>query len=462
MGSNTPLNLYNLIPSQECMYMMVKYSFSKQLVQIPLSINVDLDLDFDLLTKALNIEIERNDALRLRYTKVDGQVRQYFLDDFKINKVPMKYFRSVEQRQEFLDKDAQIPVRFDKGECYRIIFYKTANAGSGIYFNVTHLSMDALGAVIFFLDLVAVYRALATGSELPEPLNSYEEYIQQQLEKMAAKKKFDKHIKWYDEYFRKGGEPFYAGVHGPEFLEKARKKQKDPNLRVPAAYNPIYDKCNMYTGHIEPEVAAKIFDFCKENSIAPESLFMLGLRTHCSAINYRTKDVFFMATCSKRATVKEKMTCGCLAQPMQVRTIIDEDATFTDALRQFTSVRTQLYRHMDYPYGYALYQSRQLYNYSAIQGPACMMFTWLPLPINMDLGFKFDFKFHDLGRYFTPLYTICSPDPSDNGINLNYMYRIKLSRHEQIEALHKNALKVILSGIENPDITVKELLDMCN
>ena len=25
--------------------------------------------------------------------------------------------------------------------------------------------------------------------------------------------------KFYNEYFRKGGEPMYAGVHGPAFLE---------------------------------------------------------------------------------------------------------------------------------------------------------------------------------------------------------------------------------------------------
>lgn len=462
MKKSFPEKLYNLIPSQQSMYLMVKFSFSKQLVQIPISINVDLDIDFDVLTKALNIEFERNDALRLRYTKVDKQLKQYFLPSFKMSKVPMKYFRSVEQRNEYLDKDAQKPVRFDKGECYRILFYKTANAGSGIYFNVTHISMDALGAVIFFLDLMAVYRALMAGTELPEPLYSYEEYIAEELKKVSEKKKWDKHEKFYREYFEKGGEPFYAGVHGPNFLEKARIKTKNPDMRVPAAYNPIYDKCKMFNGHIGTEDAAKIFDFCKKNSIAPESLFMMGLRTHCSAINYRIDDVFFMATCSKRATVKEKRMSGCLAQPIQVRTILPETATFMEGLKQYTSVRTQVYRHTDYPYILAKDFLREIYGYKLIQGPACMMFTWIPLPINMDLGFKFEFKFHDLGRYFTPLYTICSPDPADNGINLNYMYRVKLSCRRQIEYLHRNTMKVIMAGIENPDITVKELLDMCN
>ena len=463
MKKELPAKLYDIIPSQETMYLMVKYSFSKQLTQIPTSITLENDMDFDVLTKALNIEFERNDSLRLKFTKVDGQIKQYFIPEMKMNKVPMKYFRSKEEQVAYISKDAQVPVRFLKGENFRILFYKTANAGSGIYFNVSHLNMDALGAVVFYLDLLGVYKALIDGTELPAPLYSYEEYIQEELTKVAAKKRWDKHEAWYKEYFAKGGEPFYAGVHGPAFLEKTRIKKKNPDLRVPAAYNPIYDKCNMVTKHIGPEDAAKIFEFCKSNSIAPESLFMFGLRTHCSAINYRTEDVFMMATCSKRATVKEKRMSGCLVQPVQVRTIIKEDQTFMDGVNEYTSVRTQLYRHTDYPYITARDMSRDMYNYSLIQGPACMMFSWIPVPIDLDAhGIKFDFQTYDLGRYFTPLYTICSPDPTDKGINLRYMYRVKLSEQKHIEALHKSCMKVVLKGIENPDITIRELLDMCN
>ena len=36
-----------------------------------------------------------------------------------------------------------------------------------------------------------------------------------------------------------------------------------------------------------------------------------------------------------------------------------------------------------------------------------------------------------------------------------------MAEKKQIEKLHENAVKVVLTGLENPDITVKELLDMC-
>ena len=461
MSKKIPYTLYDLIPSQETMHLMVKYSFKKQIVQIPCSFTAETEINFDLMQKAFEIEIERNDSLRNRFTVVDKQLKQYFIEPYKMT-VPKKFFRSSEEQKAFFDKDAQTPVKFKDCVPFRIYFFRTLGVGGGIYINMSHLAMDALGIVGCIFDMLRIYFALKNNEPIPAPLDSYEDYIQQEFLKLQDEKKQAKHAKFYEEYWDKEKEPFYAGVHGPEFLEKARKKQKNPNLRVPAAYNPLFSSCKQITIPIDADTTAKIFDYCRANSIAPESLFMFALRTHCSSINYRTDDVFMMVTCSKRATVKEKNMSGCLVQPIQVRTIIGEDKTFAEGLKEYTRVRTNLYRHLDYPYIKARDMSREVYGYNLIQGPACMMFTWLPIPIDIDMGFKFSFQIHDLGAYFTPLYTICSPDPATRGINMNYLYRYKLSSQAQIEKLHENALKVIVAGIENPDITVGELLDSCS
>ena len=53
--------LYDLSPSQQTMYFMIKYSLHKQVIQIPTSFSVKKELDFRILAKAVNIEIARND-----------------------------------------------------------------------------------------------------------------------------------------------------------------------------------------------------------------------------------------------------------------------------------------------------------------------------------------------------------------------------------------------------------------
>lgn len=453
------VKLYDIIPSQDCMYLMYKFGLNKQMSQIPTCFTVKYDLDFDILQRAFDIVIERNDCLRLAFVKIGLTMKQYFRSPYKY-KVPLKYFRSVQQQEEFFSQDAPVPVRFDKGEIFRIYFFKTNAGGCGIYTNFSHMIIDAMGIAYFYMELLNVYAAIEQKAELPKKPESYEEYIIQEHERLKNDKKMEKHERFYKEYFLKHGEPYYAGVHGGEFLDAYRKRKKNPDIRVPLAYNPLHSKCDFITEHVSAEDTQKIMNFCILRGISPECVLQFGLRTHCSAVNGRINDVSLMSVCSKRATVKEKNMAGCLAQPIQMRTVIGEEMTFEQAVNETVNVRNSLYRHVTYPYSKARTMSLDLFDFLPIQGPNSMMFSWISLPVSSELGEMFDFKTYNLERYFTPLYAIAMPDPKDSGLNMCYMYRTKLSQRHQIEAMHENSMKVILKGIENPEITVGELLDM--
>ncbi len=455
----TGYTLYDLTPSQNAMYLMYRFGIHKQQTQIPTSISVENELDFDLLQKAFDIEIQRNDSLRNRFIKKDGKIQQYFVPEYS-RKVEVKYFDSPEQEQKFFDDDAKTIVKFIGVEdTFRIYFFKTKNGSNGVYSNFSHLVMDAMGISGFYFDLFRVYIALKHGKEMPPALDRFEESIPGELKIAADEEKMAKHEKFYKEYFLKNGEPYYAAVHGHEYLDAYRKKKKNPDIRVPMAYNPLQDKCDMIVEHVGTEDAKKIFDYCIENKISPESIFVMGLRTHCSAVNYRIDDVSMMTVCSRRSTLKEKNFCGCLAQPLIFRSKLAEEMTFDEAVKELVKIRTTLYKHLAYPYTKARDLSLKLFNFGPIQGANSLMYSWIPMPIDDSFPYKLRFKTYNLERYFTPLYTMTVPDSSDKGINMYYMYRVKLSTEQQIRDLHKNSLKVILAGIENPNITVKELLD---
>ena len=451
---------YDLIPSQTNIYMLVKFSFHKEIVQIPASFSIEKDIDFDLLTKALNVELQRNDSLRLRFKKIDGDIKQYFLDEVHVDSVLTKKFTSAEEQEAFFAKDAVTPVHFLKGETFRIIFFESADGKKGVYLNCSHLAIDAMGMMVFFMDLLGVYKALLKNEEMPAPLYNYEEYIQKELEKSQDQSRLAKGKAFYQEYFAKGGEPFYAGVHGPELLEKERKKKNDPNLHVTdAAYAPFNDKAKVVSYGIDAERSKKILEYCLANNTAPETLFTFAIRTYCSAINYRCEDVFFNLMCSKRITYKDMRTGGCMAQTLQVRTIIPETATFSEGMDELFRVRTQLFRHLSFPFIYARGMLMKMYDHKTTQGVASFMFSWLPIPVDRLGDYTFEFKTYNLGRYFNPLYAICYPDPITKGIRMHYMYRCKVVTPEQVKSLHDNMVNIMMAGIENPDITVKELLD---
>ncbi len=458
MAKEIGYKLYDLIPSQQTMYIMVKYSIHKQVIQIPSAIVINEQLDFDLLKKALNIEFERNDALRLRFTKVDKEVKQYFLPSYSNNNIPVLSFKTKQEEDAYFEKDAQKPIKFLKDETFRIVFYRTHDSKTGIYFNVSHLVTDALGQAVFFADLLSVYKALKTGGEMPAPLHSYEEHMLREIKYLTNDKLHGKDREFYINYWKKDGEPFYAGVHGHDILDKARKK--DPNIRVPKVFDPIHDKTDIIRRYVSPEDTEKIYEYCKKELVIPENVFLYGLRAHASKVNYRTPDVLNMLICSRRAVVKDKMMGGCVAQPLQIRVITEETDTFREAVNKVSDCRNQLIRHMNFPYLEARFLQQQEFGYTADQGPSCFMFSWMPLGFAIkESNFDAEFKAYSNGRFSMQLYIFAVPDAKTGGTDFYYMYRPHTISADQINLLHDNAMKAITEGLENPDITVGEILD---
>lgn len=448
--------LYPLIPSQQTMYFMIKYSLHKQVIQVPTSFSVEADVDFKLLARALNIEIARNDCLRIVFTKEKGEIKQYFLREKKLDGVRHFTFKDEDEQQAFFDKDASTPVRFLKGETYRIYFF-TCGKKNGVYLNACHMVMDALAESLFFRDLFAVYRSLRDGTPMPPPLASFEEHIEKETAYLKSPR-FAADAEAISEYHRRGGMPYYCGLHGPELLREQRIKKKDPSLTVPAAYDPIHDKSNLYSAHIDKKTAERILSFCRENKIAPETLIQCGFRLHASHINDNKNDTFMMILCGRRVTVKERNMGGCLAQPFMTRVIFDGKMSFRELLETCSAVRTELFRHKDFPYMSSRRIQQDLYGLSAAQGPSFMMYTWLPVNNSEAFGdIPYEFKGYNIGRYIMPMYAFSFVNNKDGGIDIFYMYRTNILSEKNVTDLHENAIKYISAGIANPDMTVDEL-----
>lgn len=460
MEDNKAPVLYDLSPSQSLMHYMVAFSIHKQVTQLPCTITVDEPLDFDLLKKALAVEIERNDALRLRF--IPGKkksVKQYFAESVPTPEVKVYNFRTKEEQDKVLGADAGKPVYYQKGECFRVIFYRSYDNRYGIYFNVSHVVSDAFGAAVFFDDILNVYRALQTGAEMPAPLPSYEKYIQKQFAYLADEKKHGKDREFYINYWRENGEPFYAGVHGPDLLDKARKK--DPSVRVPPAYDPLRDKADVLHLEISKEDTEAVYEFCKQHMVTPEVVFMFAMRAHCAKINHRTDDVLNIVMCNRRATKSEERLGGCLAQPLQCRIKTEESESFASAVEKLGSNRLQLVRHMNFPYMEALFLQRKEFGFKTSQGPSCLMFSWMPFTLLKNAsGFNIRFNAYCMGRYVMPLYAFAVPDAETGKTQFHYMFRTNFIKPTHIEQLHNNMIKAIRLGTQNPDLTVGELFDL--
>lgn len=450
--------IYDLTPSQMTMNIMLTLSLHKNVLQIPTSLTLEEKLDFDILTKAFNEEIKRNDCLRLRFIKVDNKQKQYFLDEYHVDKVVVKHFSNDETMKEFFDEDAQKAIPVYKGVPYRIYFFEKADGRCGIYFNVSHLVMDAESDVVFYCDLLRVYYAMKNNTEMPKPLYSYEEYIPKELSYLANKEKMKKDEAFFRDYWIKDGIPHYAAIHGPEILEAEKKKRNNPNLTIPSVFDVFHDKANLYTTKIDTEHTKKIFKYCYEHKQSPETILELGFRTHVMMLN-NVDDTLSCQLCSRRATYKAKQMGGCLATPIAARAIIPKEYTFKQGLEKLDDVKNTLYRHVNYPYPLSFGMEREIYKLRPDQAPNFMMFTWIPLPGQVDGLPKFEFDGYNMGRYCMPLYTFSYPNMNDMTIVMRFLYRTAYITEDHLKTALDNAVKVICDGIDNESITIGELMD---
>lgn len=452
--------VYPLIPPQEMIQFMLKYSFfHKQVTQIPDSIIVSQKIDFDVMTEAFNIEIERNDCLRLVFFKQNGKIMQYFRDPYRIGSVPVYNFKSDEEREKVLTADAQKPIKMLKGEIFRLIYFTTYDGRYGVYINIHHLVMDNAAVFAFFSDLFAVYDHLKNGKPMPKPLGSYEDRIKRELAYVEDKSNLEKEKAAYTEYITRNGEPLYLGVEGPKLLEAERKKKKDPSINAPSLFDPIHDKAELTKTTFSPELSEKFFAFCENNNVSPECLVQLALRMHLSKINNGHLDTYFICLCTRRRTLVEKRSGGTVTAPLPWRVHLEKDDTFMSALDKMADAQVWAFRHMDYPYLEYRDLQRELFNYSAAAGSSTMMFSWMPINEKSINGWEYEYVGYGLGRYIMVLYTFAMKDAHTGCLKISCLHRTKFVSVEDIKALQNGTKRALEIGLENPDISVKKLLE---
>lgn len=452
--------VYPLIPPQEMIQFMLKYSFfHKQVTQIPDSIIVSQKIDFDVMTEAFNIEIERNDCLRLVFFKQNGKIMQYFRDPYRIGSVPVYNFKSDEEREKVLTADAQKPIKMLKGEIFRLKYFTTYDGRYGVYINIHHLVMDNAAVFTFFNDLFAVYDHLKNDKPMPKPLGSYEDRIKRELAYVEDKSNLEKEKEAYTEYITRNGEPLYLGVEGPKLLEAERKKKKDPSINAPSLFDPIHDKAELTKTTFSPELSEKFFAFCENNNVSPECLVQLALRMHLSKINNGHLDTYFICLCTRRRTLVEKRSGGTVTAPLPWRVHLEEDDTFMSALDKMADAQVWAFRHMDYPYLEYRDLQRELFNYSAAAGSSTMMFSWMPINEKSINGWEYEYVGYGLGRYIMVLYTFAMKDAHTGCLKISCLHRTKFVSVEDIKALQNGTKKALEIGLENPNISVKELLE---
>ena len=465
MKTHKGYKVYPLTAAQKFHFYYMNFCPKKEVVNIGTSLTIEADIDWEELERAIHAANMRCDCIRLQFTQdKDGTWYQYVVneDNRKVEFVDFSD-KTEAEADEIMRQWSTVPFKRKDSFMNRIVMIKMPNGYNGVYFLVDHTTMDAQSLICYLRDIIEIYCSTKfEGIDYPKEMASYIEQLEKDLAYEAgspAKKKDD-------EYFHKlieTSEPIFNGINGDMLLQAQRRRDKNPNCRAAINVSDSVDSA-LDIFHLEEEPTQRLMKFCEDNHVSLVCLLLMGIRTYFQKMN-GNEDVSVNVAIARRATLKEKKSGGTRIHSFPFRTIMPESTRFIDGVQQIRDTQNEMFRHANYdPVEYFAYRSQV---YHTPQGATYepMSLTYQPMTLKEQgltkLGdIKYRTKWYPNGATTQGMYLTVMHRPDDNGLDFNFEHQVRAVSREQLEFFYYYLCKIMFKGIENPYLTVGEIIKL--
>lgn len=441
----------------------VEYS-EPQVTCLGVCLTLKADLDFGLLKKCIQMEFERYDCLRLRFTAPDkkGEVQQYIIPH-DARDIPFIDFRgkTIAEAESLMQSWTRMP--FDRVDAPMCEFAMVAlqEGYQGIYLRIDHLLADSCSIIALANDIMELYCHYIFGTPLPGEYFSFKEAALKDLEKAKDPVRRAKDEVFWAELIRRG-EPIYTDIRGPQHLEESRRRHGNPKLR--AADRQMTDlRVGQASFYLEPEPTRRLLDYCAVNGVSMTNLLLMGLRTYLSKQNGGEKDVSLRNYVCRRSSRLAKLSGGTRVHCFPCRTVIEPETEFLDGVFAIQNLQNNIYRHVNYDSGKVIKDTLEYYHAPARTTYESVALTYQPLPIRLQnenlKGIPYRTMWFTNGTAIQPVYLTVMHNSTDYGLEFYFKYQAADYSYDDIEKLYYYLLRIVFMGVENPEMTVGEIME---
>ena len=458
---------YPLTAAQRIHYYTVNACNRKELLNICTGFYLQYDqVDFDVLKECIYQGYEKYEAMRLRFhTDEEGQLYQYLVptEDRDIPVVDFRDWKEEDAHDE-MRRWSRIPIDMAGNPMNEIRMIRMPDHYTGIYMKVHHMTMDSSSIIGFYSYVLQLYCSKAFTEENIDPPKDPRSYLEQLKLDLAyennSKAMLKDHEFWLKEMEQP--EPIYTNFSARNRLQEARDLLKMPNLRGAFNYGDIEAAIKVYD--LEKEPSDRLMTFCAENHVPVASLLLLTLRTVFSHFSGNVSDVSVKNAVARRGTLLERQSGGTRIHFFPLRTIIEPETTFMDALRIVQAKENALLRHANYDPIALMGEIGAHYGLPQGTTYECTTLTYQPLSVqNMkgkdlpDINFKS--MWYSNGVAMQNIYVTVMHRSIDNGFTFNFEYQKNCVSEDELEKLYFYMCRVMFYGIEDPSRTIGEILD---
>lgn len=455
---------YPLTSAQRLNLSNIKEGSTDEVENIGAGQYLQINVNIAAMREALNRAVERCESMRLRLWKDPdtGETWQYVVP---YQNEYFEYYDFSEWKEDkitdVLNKWTSQPFDTFGGKLSRIVILTLPDGYNGFYYNVHHACMDSSSVIAFTKDVIEIYCSLMFDMPYPKPMASYIESVKKDMMYEGSKKQKRDEEFWKQQISL--SEPMYTDYTGPGRLIQLRKQNKKPKQKWGLLASSD-GKGNTITYELGVDSTMKIMEFAKEYDIPVSIIILHAIRTVLSKFNNDCTDVTISDLVSRRSTLDNKKCGGVRMHAFPLRTIMPLDTTVLESMRMIKKAQDDLFIHADYDPLAVFGGLAEKYGGAPGSTYASVDFTYQPGTLAAMAqtlnGIKFKSWWYSSGKQPKPMYITAMHRPTDGGLNFYFGYQTECATPEEIEFLYYFTGRVLFRSIENPDKTIKEIIDM--
>lgn len=426
-GTEFTSQRYPLTHQQKAIWFMEKLYPDTSIGVIAATLRVQGAIDLDRIESAINLFIEKNDAIRLRITEENGEPVQH-IAPYEPVRFERYEFSSNEELYRWDEIQSALSFQLKDAPLFYFALVRVGESNGGFYMRLHHLISDAWTMVLLVNQVFEYYAALQEGCPVdPSPLPSYTDYIESE-KKYLTSKRFESDKSYWEEKFENWQEVCTL---------KNRKKSG------------ISSRARRRTLVLPQKLSDKINEYCREKNVSQFSLFIAAVSMYLNRVAGK-ENVVLGTTLLNRTNAAEKNTAGMFASlgvPLCIP--IRYDMNFDSFVERVSKEILSALRHQKYPYDMLLRYVREKKKTSDNLFDIVLTYQNSKFEKGLFSG-KYISRWHFTGHQVESLIINLNDREHDGQLIVDYDYLVDLFCATEIDFIHQHIINLLWHALDNP------------
>lgn len=422
---------YKLTNPQESIWLINKFYENTSISNLSGTLLIHEKVDFDKLTKAINIFIEKNDAMRINFELKDGEPCQY-VAPYSFQEFPI-YSLNTKEELSVLEKTfTKVKLDIFNSCLYSFKLIKLRNGHGGFNVTIHHLISDAWSMGLIANQVMDIYSKLLKSENIEEGNKpSYVEYIENE-QKYLKSSKYENDRKFWEEIFNTS----------PAYVSFAQKNHLSSS---PFAERKIFPLQN----------SKQIVEFCKKNQISVFTFLITIFSIYLHRIS-GCPEIIIGSPILNRNGIKEKDTMGLFINTLPLKIEVNDELNFADLAKNIYKNQFSVLRHHKYPFSSILELVRNKYHINNSLFDTIISYqNARDNSSTSEISYSTNWPFNGCVSNNLDIHIY---DMDDTGIlKIFYDYRIDVFEEKEISDIHYRILHIIDQVMNNPEISLKHI-----